>query len=64
MFFIVLCHESSEVENIYLIQAPDTNHIPQLIERPADQCEFIHIPESVWKAMLYTERLVYRTLRT
>lgn len=63
MFFIVLYHESKEVEAIFLVQADDKREIPQLIQRTADSCEFIQIPEPVWKAMLYTDKLVYRTLR-
>ena len=63
MFFVVLYHESKEVEAIFLVQAAAQTEIPPLIQRDGDSCEFIQIPEPVWKAMLYTEKLVYRTLR-
>ena len=63
MFFIVLVHESSTVESIYFIQSEDTNDIPEMIKQGRDTLEIIQIPEPVWKAMIYTDKLIYKTVR-
>lgn len=63
MFYLVLAHESRELDAVYLIQSADTSEIPFMLKRSIDTLEIIHIPEPVWKAMLYTERLVYKAIR-
>jgi len=63
MFYLVLYHESREVEAIYLVQTEDKSDIGFMIKRDMDHCEVIQIPEPIWKAMLYTEKLVYRVIR-
>lgn len=63
MFFLVLYHEPSEVEAVYLVQADDKSEIPYLTKRSMEHCIIMQIPEPVWQGMLYTEKLVYRVIR-
>lgn len=63
MFYIVIVHEASELDAVYFVQSENDSDILFMIKEHKENCEIIHIPEPVWKAMLYTDKLVYKIVR-